>query len=68
MKAIRRGGLLFVVLIIGIFLGTLGLRSALLIVSPLFIIWFMLWDEKRYIHTRKKVNINGMSIGSIHKK
>ncbi|MCA5012788.1 MULTISPECIES: hypothetical protein [unclassified Enterococcus] len=54
MKAIRRGGLLFVVLIIGIFLGTLGLRSALLIVSPLFIIWFMLWDEKRYIHTRKK--------------
>ncbi|ALS00679.1 hypothetical protein ATZ33_04620 [Enterococcus silesiacus] len=54
MKAVRRGGLLFVVLIIGIFLGTLGLRSALLIVSPLFIIWFMLWDEKRYSHTRKK--------------
>ncbi|EOL44393.1 hypothetical protein [Enterococcus caccae] len=54
MKAVRRGGLLFVVLIIGIFLGTLGLQSALLIVSPLFIIWFMLWDEKRYSHTRKK--------------
>jgi hypothetical protein len=54
MKAIRRGGLLFFVLIIGIFLGTLGLRAALLIVSPLFIIWFMLWDEKRYTNTRKK--------------
>ncbi|MGX7148789.1 hypothetical protein [Enterococcus ureasiticus] len=54
MKAVRRGGLLFVVLIIGIFLGTLGLQSALLIVSPLFIIWFMLWDEKRYSHTKKK--------------
>ena len=54
MKAIRRGGLLFVVLVIGIFLGTLGLRSALLIVSPLFIIWFMLWDEKSYVHTRNK--------------
>lgn len=54
MKAIRRGGLLFLVLIIGIFLGTLGLRSALLIVSPLFIIWFMLWDEKRYTQNRKK--------------
>ncbi|MFK4565726.1 hypothetical protein [Enterococcus sp. UD-01] len=54
MKAIRRGGLLFFVLIIGIFLGTLGLRAALLMVSPLFIIWFMLWDEKRYTNTRKK--------------
>ncbi|MGX7243390.1 hypothetical protein ACWOC1_00925 [Enterococcus quebecensis] len=54
MKAVRRGGLLFFVLVIGIFLGTLGLRSALLIVSPLFIIWFMLWDEKRYTQARRK--------------
>lgn len=54
MKAIRRSGLLFFVLIIGIFLGTLGLRAALLIVSPLFIIWFMLWDEKRYTQAKKK--------------
>ena len=45
MEAIRRVGFLFFVLVIGIFLGTLGLRLA-------FMIWFMSWDEKRY--TRKQ--------------
>ncbi|MBP2100309.1 hypothetical protein [Enterococcus rivorum] len=54
MKSIRRGGLLFFVLFIGILLGTLGIQSALLIVSPLFIIWFMLWDEKQYTQVKKK--------------
>ncbi|MGC6767702.1 hypothetical protein ACYSNR_12965 [Enterococcus sp. LJL128] len=54
MKALRRGGFIFFVLLIGIFLGTLGLQSALLIVSPLFIIWFMLWDEKRYVQHRRR--------------
>ncbi|EOZ5822285.1 hypothetical protein ACQUI8_000341 [Enterococcus faecalis] len=52
MEAIRRVGFLFFVLVIGIFLGTLGLRLAFMIVTPLFILWFMLWDEKRY--TRKQ--------------
>ncbi|MHC0379581.1 hypothetical protein ACYI94_01805 [Enterococcus faecalis] len=51
MEAIRRVGFLFFVLVIGIFLGTLGLRLAFMIVTPLFILWFMSWDEKRY--TRK---------------
>ncbi|MCB5950709.1 hypothetical protein LI951_01360 [Enterococcus sp. BWT-B8] len=54
MKAVRRGGFIFFVLLIGIFLGTLGLPAALLIVSPLFIIWFMLWDEKRYSEERRR--------------
>ncbi|HBC4463036.1 hypothetical protein P0E52_00435 [Enterococcus faecalis] len=54
MEAIRRVGFLFFVLVIGIFLGTLGLRLAFMIVTPLFILWFMSWDEKRYTHTRKQ--------------
>ncbi|MGK0551798.1 hypothetical protein ACSFB8_06875 [Enterococcus faecalis] len=53
MEAIRRAGFLFFVLIIGIFLGTLGLRAAFLIVTPLFILWFMSWDEKRYARSHK---------------
>ena len=44
MEAIRRVGFLFFVLVIGIFLGTLGLRLAFMIVTPLFILWFMSWD------------------------
>ena len=36
MEAIRRVGFLFFVLVIGIFLGTLGLRLAFMIVTPLF--------------------------------
>lgn len=54
MEAIRRAGFLFFVLVIGIFLGTLGLRAAFLIVTPLFILWFMSWDEKRYKQSRNK--------------
>lgn len=54
MKSLRRGAFLFFVLIIGILLGTLGLQAALLIVTPLFIFWFMLWDEKRYVQAQKR--------------
>ena len=54
MEAIRRVGFLFFVLVIGIFLGTLGLRLAFMIVTPLFILWFMSWDEKCYTRTRKQ--------------
>ena len=54
MEAIRRVGFLFFVLVIGIFLGTLGLRLAFMIVTPLFILWFMSWDEKRYTRARKQ--------------
>ena len=57
MRAVRRGGLLFLVLLIGIFLGTLGLQSALLIVSPLFILWFMAWDERRYSQQQRRRHI-----------
>lgn len=56
MKSLRRGAFLFFVLIIGILLGNLGLQAALLIVTPLFIFWFMLWDEKRYIQSQKRKN------------
>ena len=45
---IRRAGLIFFILILGIFIGSLGAKTALLIVTPLFVFWFMLLDEKSY--------------------
>lgn len=54
MHSVRRAGLLLFVLVVGIFLGTLGWLNALLIASPLFLVWFMLWDEKRFSHMKKK--------------
>ncbi|MGO3749962.1 hypothetical protein [Vagococcus salmoninarum] len=53
MLGIRRAGLVFCISMIGIALGTLGVKTALLIVTPIFILWFMLWDERSYRrHTR----------------
>ncbi|MGX7351489.1 hypothetical protein RU97_GL000907 [Enterococcus canis] len=54
MKSIRRAGALFVVLFIGIFLGTLGWQTALLLIAPLLLIWMFLWDERRYDYTKVK--------------
>ncbi|MBP1044143.1 hypothetical protein I6N95_24335 [Vagococcus sp. BWB3-3] len=55
MVGIRRIGLVFVILVIGICLGSLGVKTALLIVTPLFFLWFMVWDERSYRrHTRKQ--------------
>ncbi|WP_071131590.1 hypothetical protein [Enterococcus timonensis] len=58
MKGIRRAGLLFIILMIGIFVGRLDYTAILLITSPLALLWFMNWDEKRYrkmIKQNKKV-------------
>lgn len=48
MTSIRRLFFLFFVLLIGIFLGNLGLKTALLIVVPIFLILIMMWDEASY--------------------
>lgn len=48
MEAIRRYGLLLIVLMLGIVLGTFGWQAALVVLTPLFMIWLMLWDEKSY--------------------
>ncbi len=48
MEAIRRYGLLLIVLVLGIILGTFGWQSALVVLTPLFMIWLMIWDEKSY--------------------
>lgn len=48
MASIRRYALLLIVLLIGIFLGTFGWRSALVFVIPLLMLWIMVWDEKTY--------------------
>ncbi|MGX4685654.1 hypothetical protein JNUCC83_01955 [Vagococcus sp. JNUCC 83] len=54
MFAIRRYALILVVLIIGIVLGNLGLDVALIIVTPLILLWLMLWDEKSYRRSQQK--------------
>ncbi|MGX6978682.1 hypothetical protein ACWN8V_05420 [Vagococcus elongatus] len=58
MTSIRRLFFLFFVLLIGIFLGNLGLKTAFLIVVPIFLILIMLWDEASYRYTshRKQQN------------
>lgn len=54
MTAIKQlGGVLFI-LLIGIFIGTLGLKAALFIILVPTLIWFMLWEEKSYtVHTQE---------------
>ncbi|MEY8444720.1 hypothetical protein [Enterococcus ratti] len=48
MKSMRRLGLVLMVLFSGIIIGNFGIRPALLVFTPLFTLWFMLWDEKKY--------------------
>ncbi|ASZ07710.1 MULTISPECIES: hypothetical protein [Enterococcus] len=48
MKSIRRIGLVLLVLFLGILIGNFGIQPALIIFLPLFTLWFMLWDEKKY--------------------
>lgn len=48
MEAIRRYAVLLIVLVLGIILGTLGWQAALIVLTPLIMIWLMLWDEKSY--------------------
>lgn len=48
MEAIRRYALLLIVLVLGIILGTVGWQAALIVLTPLVMIWLMVWDEKSY--------------------
>lgn len=48
MKAVRRFGLIIAVLLLGLFIGKLGSLATVVIFSGLFLVWFMLWDERKY--------------------
>ncbi|CAM3306940.1 hypothetical protein [Vagococcus fessus] len=52
MLAIRRMGFIFTLLVIGILLGTLGIKTALIIISLPFLLWYMVWDEKSYYSSK----------------
>lgn len=54
MKSMRRLGLVLMVLFLGIIIGNFGMRTALLIFVPLFALWFMLWDEKKYRQSERR--------------
>lgn len=48
MKAVRRFGLIIAVLLLGLLIGNLGSLATIVIFSGLFLVWFMLWDERKY--------------------
>ncbi|MEO1770449.1 hypothetical protein [Candidatus Enterococcus ferrettii] len=48
MKAVRRFGLIIGFLLVGLLIGKLGSLATIVVFSGLFIVWFMLWDEKKY--------------------
>ena len=48
MKAVRRFGLIIAVLSLGLLIGKLGSLATVVIFSGLFLVWFMLWDERKY--------------------
>ncbi len=54
MKSMRRLGLVLTVLFLGIIIGNFGIRPALLVFVPLFTLWFMLWDEKKYRQSERR--------------
>ncbi|KAF1302595.1 hypothetical protein IV487_00265 [Enterococcus saccharolyticus] len=56
MKAVRRFGFIIGVLLIGIIIGNFGMLTAVLIVCPLFILWLMLWDDKKFRQAERRRN------------
>ena len=54
MKSMRRLGLVLIVLFLGIVIGNFVIRPALLVFVPLFTLWFMLWDEKKYRQSERR--------------
>ena len=48
MKAVRRFGLIIAVLLLGLLIGKLGSLATIVIFSGLFLVWFMLLDERKY--------------------
>jgi hypothetical protein len=56
MKAMRRFGFILLVLFLGILIGNFGIQTALLVFAPLFTLWFMLWDDKKYRQIERRKN------------
>lgn len=57
MTTIKQLGAVLFILLIGIFIGTLGLKAALFIILVPTVIWFMLWEEKSYsVHTTQEAH------------
>lgn len=48
MIGIRRSGLLLLVLLLGIALGSMRMEIILLVTIPLILIWFVSFDEAQY--------------------
>ncbi|HIY58846.1 MAG TPA: hypothetical protein H9829_11770 [Candidatus Tetragenococcus pullicola] len=54
MKATRRFGFILFILLLGIVIGHLQLRTILLIICPLLVLWLILWDDKRFHQAETK--------------
>ena len=66
MKSMRRLGLVLTVLFLGIIIGNFGIRPALLVFVPLFTLWFMLWDEKKYRQSERRRLLRGCDKNRSH--
>lgn len=56
MKAVRRFGLIIGFLLVGLVIGKLGSLATIVVFSGLFIVWYMLWDEKKYAQQYEQEN------------
>lgn len=56
MKATRRFGFIIGVLLVGIIIGNFSVMTAVLIVCPLFTLWLILWDDKKFRQAERKKN------------
>lgn len=54
MKTVRRFGFILWVLFIGIIIGYFGFLTAVLVFCPLMMLWFMLWDEKKFKQAERR--------------
>lgn len=54
MQSMRRFGAILLILFFGIIIGNYGLQTALLIFLPSFVLWFVMWDEKKYRQNERK--------------
>ena len=54
MQSMRRFGAMLSILFFGIIIGNYGLQTALLIFLPSFVLWFVMWDEKKYRQNERK--------------
>lgn len=58
MNGIRSIALIILGLLIGFVVNHYGMNYALLIFAPLFLLWFVFWDNKKFRQAERRENFN----------